>query len=134
MDNINRLRDLIRTYGNLRRDVGSFSGSTTENGRAALRKASREAGQVYEEIERILFLLREVPRPPVPPRPTLDATDVPGPSLVDPGQRETHACATCGVFVEYVPAKFAGDPDQGWRHKGMPASDVRPHIVVPQSL
>lgn len=133
MDNINRLRDLIRMYGNLRRDVGSFSGSTTQNGRAALRKASREAGEVYEEIERILFLLREA-RPPVPPRPTLNPADSPEFPRNDPGQRETHACATCGVFVEYMPAKFAGDPDQGWRHKGMPASDVRPHIVVPQSL
>lgn len=132
VDDINRLRELITLYGRLRRDVGAFGGDGSENGRAALRKASKEASEVYEEIERILGRLREATRPPVPPRVTPEQP--PGGTLKDPGQDETHACATCGVFVEYIPAKFPGDPDQGWRHKGLPPSDVRKHIVRPQSL
>lgn len=132
VDDINRLRELIVLYGRLRRDVGAFGGDSSQNGRAALRKASKEASEVYETIEQILHRLREASRPPVPPRATPE--NPPGPSLNDPGQQENYACATCGAFVEYVPAKYSGDPEQGWRHKGLPPRDVRAHVVRPQSL
>lgn len=134
LDNINRLRELIVLYGQRRRDVGAFGGINSEQARKAVREASTEAAKVFDEIERILAALREMTRPAVPPRPLpiLDPEQGAGPD--DPGRKERYACATCGVFVELVPAKFPGDPEQGWRHKGLPASDVRPHVVRPQSL
>jgi hypothetical protein len=130
VDDINRLRELIGIFGNLRRDVGAFSGLNSENARNALREASRRAAQVYDEIEQILYRLRN----PEQPAAKRDSEVPPGASLRDPGQNETHACGVCGAFVEYVPPKFAGDPDAGWRHKGLAPSDVRAHIVMPQSL
>lgn len=136
VDDINHLRELIVMYGKRRRDVGAFGGINSENAKRAVREASNEASQIFEEIERILHRLRTAGRPEVPPRalPNLNATPEPGAGESDPGRREQYACATCGVFVELVPAKFPGDPEQGWRHKGLPATGVRAHVVRPQSL
>lgn len=133
LDNINRLRELIIKYGKFRRDVGAFGGVNSESGRKALREASAEAGRVYEEIERILFLIRDgqLSTPGSPPKRNQPEAS---PATGDPGQKQKYGCATCGEFVEYVPAKFSGDPDQGWRHVGVLPSGNRPHIPMPQNL
>jgi len=132
VDDIRRLRELIGLFGNRKRDVGSFSGINTPNARKALTEASREAARIYDEIERILQRLQN--RPTVPPRPLPELFPEAGAGSGDPGQKERYACATCGQFVELVPAKFSGDPEQGWRHKGLPPRDVRAHVIRPQSL